>query len=378
MGLNNNNNASGNKSSNNKSTNKRDKFFDRFEAHARSHQTEQKWIAELNVNVHSLDVMFDAARLGALVVQTNALMSCFEASERTTLIPLVAARHMPLLNIECDRARLMIPMSQHPAAHLLVYQLDSLNLTSQVENPLIRTFPQNESTSTHSSRQTIYDRAKSSGLIYRPGFIFEDRQYVIDFKTMTLFLRDTTACTSRPLLDSFGLRATLALPIVFDRYLINGYLLEISLGPHINIYASDEDIRSIKDTIVHSGSILNEFSATSNSSPVTTSSSASIKEPLQLVPIDLFLTCENLNVFFTRHIEDAVRKRKILKPILSIDLIQPYISLIMHEKAQKLEVSLFDIEVCYFFNLKIKIKIININLINIIYSKLFRIIRINK
>lgn len=316
---------------NNDIGNKNDKFFDRFEAHLRHHENEQKWISELNMNVHYLDAILDFAKLTPLISQSYDILNCFEASERTSLIPLVQARQMPLFNIEIERAHFILPASNK---QMFVYQLEALKLTSQVENPLIRTFPQNIH---QSSSQTIYDRAKSNGLIYRPGFIFEDRQYLVDFKN-AFFLRNNAS--SRPIIDRFSFRAVLALPIVFDRYLINGYLLEISIGPQIYLYASDMDIRSMEDSLEKNISVLKAFSA-----PTSKTTSISTSNVLQLVPVDFFLTCENLNVFLTQN----QNGKDNLKPFLSIELTQPYVSLIMHEKAQKLEVSLFDIEVRNFF-----------------------------
>ena len=234
---------------------------------------------------------------------------------------------MPLLNIELDRFRLMNPVENH----VIVLQLLGLNLTSQVENPIIRAFAQN---ARPNSSQAIYDRAKSTGLIYRPGFIFEDRQYLFEIKNTAAFLNEPTPL---PIIDQLTVRAILALPILCDRHLINGYMLEISVGPNLDVHASDFNINVIRDAVREIGAVMKSFARPKSvSTPIR---DKNVTTKLDLVPLDLLLTCESVNFYFSRREENRFRS------LLTIQLIQPHLSLIIHERSQRFEVSVFDFEV---------------------------------
>ena len=310
---------------------KRDRFFERLEARLSHHETEQKWISELNMNITHLDVMFTPANLSPLISQTLDIVSLFPAAEQTELIPFIRARDMPLLNIELERFRLMNPVENHA----IVLQLLGLNLTSQVENPIIRAFAQN---ARPNSSQAIYDRAKSTGLIYRPGFIFEDRQYLFEIKNTAVFLNEPTPL---PIIDQLTVRAILALPILCDRHLINGYMLEISVGPNLDIHASDFNINVIRDAVRETTAVMKSFARPKSvSTPIRDkNTNKNVTTKLDLVPLDLLLTCESVNFYFSKREENHFRS------LLTIQLIQPHLSLIIHERSQRFEVSVFDFEV---------------------------------
>lgn len=88
---------------------KRDRFFERLEARIlkrhrhHPHQTEQKCISELNVNVHNLDVVFRPEKLSPIIEQCLSIVGLFASTEPAPLIPFIRACDMPLLNIEIDR-----------------------------------------------------------------------------------------------------------------------------------------------------------------------------------------------------------------------------------------------------------------------------------
>jgi hypothetical protein len=91
----------------------------------------------------------------------------------------------------------------------------------------MRTFLQN------SISASIYQQARSNGSIYRPGFTFEDRQYTLTVKQLTVASRGFASSApkvSDPILESLDLRAVIGLPILIGKKLINGYVCEMGIS----------------------------------------------------------------------------------------------------------------------------------------------------
>ena len=273
------------------------------------------------------------------------------------LIPLIKAKEMPLLNIDIHKARIILPCYNADASKitdLIIAQMISLNLTSQVENPLMRNFLNN------SASHAIYNKAKSSGTLYKPGFEFEDRQYALEVKDLALF-RTQAFClanevpgvkaykTCIPILDNFDLRAVLGLPILFGKRLINGYTLEISI-PTSNLlfYFGNLEVNLLLNTLNQNLNALSQYktkfshvSSTANVSSVSSDSQKDrLESDLKIIPLDVLLTAENINVYF--YTVDSATVLKKANSLFWMQFIQPHTCLIMHQSLQKFEISVFD------------------------------------
>jgi hypothetical protein len=233
------------------------------------------------------------------------------------------------------------------------------SLTSQVENPIIRNF-----VNTGTSKSfIIYNKAKSNGSLYRPGFAFEDRQYSIEIKNMAVFKSNSvfTASSAKlnprltcpqmclPVLDSFDLKAVVGLPISLGKLLINGYVLEMNTPTSdLNLYLDNLSINLVSNLINENSSLIQCYDLSPKTNETKSNASATRtslpggtnhgQSDLEIVPLDILITAENVNICFY-----LIDKETGLKSALFWSkAIQPYACLIMHEKFQKLELSIFD------------------------------------
>ena len=180
---------------------------------------------------------------------------------------------MPLLNIEMGRARIILPhyassstttttTTNNNNYDIVVFQILQLTLSSQMDNPIVRNFTLNSPASLD-----IYDRAKLNGSLYKPGFVFEDRQYSLHLKDMALFA-SKSACLEPPtalphaspllitaavaaanpfhqraIVSNWNLRVDVGLPILLGKHLINGYVMEANTPTSdLTLYVSNADI----------------------------------------------------------------------------------------------------------------------------------------
>lgn len=280
----------------------------------------QKWINEVNLVIRNFDFYFSLKRLNLILEFYFNLTKLIlfkqnlekNNSKRAYLIPIIQASQMPLLNIELKKIRFILPKEDN--TNSLILQFMSLTLSSQVENPLIRNFIQN------TTSLNIYNKAKSNGLLYRPGFIFEDRQYHAEIKSICL-INNTKA-----ILDNFDLKLALALPILLGKRLINGYAVELSVPTsNLAFNFTDLDLNLIFELINE-----NKFNFEQE---LNTKQSKLLLDDLELVPLDILLTCEKTTISFSKN----------QNLLFYIQLIQPHLCFLMHEKMQKFEISIFDI-----------------------------------
>lgn len=167
-----------------------------------------KFISEVCLNIDPCDFVFN---LPAVVT----VLDCFdvnEASKKTstkssgihqmlhlekelTSVPILSASSLPLLYINISSVRLFLPLSESLAREsksaspkrsrtikttvdhdVLMFQLHSLLLSPQAENPLPR----------YAIDKELYHQALQTGINQYPGSAVEDRQYQIDVKGLTL------------------------------------------------------------------------------------------------------------------------------------------------------------------------------------------------
>lgn len=136
----------------------------------------------------------------------------------------------------------------------MVAELASLNITSRIHEPLMRTFLQN------SISASIYQKAKSNGNIYRPGFTIEDRQYTITLKQLTIASRNSSSSSvhkvSDPILENLDMRAVVGLPIQIGKKLINGYVCEVAILDQQTRFYFNNQCMNLILCIVRENSIL--------------------------------------------------------------------------------------------------------------------------
>lgn len=121
-------------------------------------RTSQKWIVEVNCTLNELDLLIHSKKLELIwefSCMTQLLMSKYKNEstsgkksqssndESMISLPLVRSSDMPLVNFEMNKIRVIVPCSTTNGSgdfNCVVAQIMSLNLTSQIENPLIRNF----------------------------------------------------------------------------------------------------------------------------------------------------------------------------------------------------------------------------------------------
>lgn len=268
-------------------------------------QKHHKYIDEINLKIGSFEIdynrklfelIFKLAELFQKNVRQEIELQC------ANLIPVIGSSQLPLLNLDLQRVKIQIPGENN-----LSIELKSASITSQFENPLVRNFVQN------STSQQIYLKAKSNGLINRPGFMLEDRQYLFNLNDLKL------ETNNFKLVEEFRVKFIMALPILYGSRLIHGYSLELST-PQINLNLDSKHLNTISSILTA------EFQTTD-----TTIESQNCQN-LNLVPCDLLITFEIVNVNF----------KNDLKLFLDLTLIQPHVCFFMHENFQKFEVSIYD------------------------------------
>jgi len=253
-------------------------------------------------------------------------------------------------------------------------------VTSVVDQPITRNIYRNHS---------IYAKAKSTGLIYKPGFLFEDRQYQFTLQGLgafcstarhlnkhigatatnligieqELYSRDDYSLNPaslwnqmskeslekappimqiEPILNYFDFNATLGLPIFYynqlqrTEHLMSGYVIEINaLTQDIDFYLSDKCVNLAWHIVNENIALLNESLAR-----LKTRDSKAPPETrgyeFDLIPVDLLATAEKLNI----HVF-ALNEAKI-EPLLLVYILEPHTCLFIHNKAQKFEISFFD------------------------------------
>lgn len=265
-------------------------------------QKHHKQIGELNLNMGSFELDYNRNLFNLIfkLVEMFGQESANQTEETSTnLIPVIGSSHLPLLNLQFNKIKIQIP-----GEHSVSIELKSGSLSSQFENPLVRNFVQN------STSQQIYLKAKSHGLINRPGFMLEDRQYLLNLDDIRLEI------DKFQLIEDFRLKFILALPILYGSRLIHGYSMELNI-PHLNVNLDPHYMNTIS-TILE-----NEFKSEKKTQNY---------KNLNLVPCDILVTFEKINVNLTNE------NRKLL----NLSLIQPHVCFFMHENLQKFEISIYD------------------------------------
>jgi hypothetical protein len=336
----------------------------------------QKWISELNMNISNLDIILHTSKLILLINFYNEATSFsrkyfkhmnnqhsdkINQNSNIYLIPLVKPSDMPLMNIEMSRVRLLMPQFENPNESLvLVGQATDIILTSRVENPIARNFVNNLAS------YSLYNRAKSTGLLYRPGFSFEDRQYTLNINSLASFIVEANHFKPQnhppneqlylPLLDCFDSKAVLGLPIVFNRHLINGYTLEVSSSkPRQTLYLTNSAINMFTSLINENLQKLEEIekidSLEANINILETSiksqhpiSKENSQGNLRIMPLDILITGQSIDICFAYKTEATYSfSLSHFTPLFMLNLIQPHICLFMHETMQKFDLSIFDL-----------------------------------
>ena len=352
----------------------------------------QKWIIELNCTINDLDLIFHLKKIQLLLefandvnvliknyyIQSRPLPNRSELwSEPFNLIPLIKASDMPLINIEINRVRLIFPcMNCKDNLDIVMAQVFNLNLTSQIENPLSRNFLHNSASS------SIYNKAKSNGHLYMPGFPFEDRQYSLQLSNFALLAANSTHLSNKqqpnrfvPILNSVNLKAIVGLPILLGHKLINGYIVEIGItNQQTHVYLNNLFLNLMHNLVeenlvfldrarvewnvkadsfcskltIHK--IIKNFEANYTNKPLpqtpsnkTRKSNRKVSDApqcMQLIPFDFLLTAENIHVcFYLLNKPDSRLSR-----LCWAHFIQPHVCVVIHEKLQKFEVSIFDFD----------------------------------
>ncbi len=138
----------------------------------------------------------------------------------------------------------------------------------------------------------------------------------------------------------------LGLPILFGKRLINGYTLEISI-PTSNLlfYFGNLEINLLYNVVNQNMNVLKNYGkSVPTSSTPSFNQKYSIKSDVKIIPLDILLTAENINVYFYTVDTSTVIKKS--NSLFWMQFIQPHTCLFMHQSLQKFEISVFD------FNLK--------------------------
>lgn len=147
---------------------------------------------------------------------------------------------------------------------------------------------------------------------------------------------------------------------MIGRKLINGYICEMCISnQHTTIYANNHYINLIINIINENSLITSQFTTaklikkterlpsifTHHVETPTASNHQSQNKnlsrkhkSLEIVPFDLLITTENINLCLYAQNQDKI------KLILWVHLIQPHIHLVVHEKIQKFEISIYDFD----------------------------------
>ena len=128
-------------------------------------RTSQKWIVETNCIMNELDLILHAKKFELIwefshitqfligkyykeSLNSKDTQSFLKPNNEPiiNIIPLIRTSDMPLVNFEANRIRIIVPTSTKKGSgdfNCIVGQIMSLSLTSQIENPLIRSFLHN-------------------------------------------------------------------------------------------------------------------------------------------------------------------------------------------------------------------------------------------
>lgn len=353
-----------------------------------SNKFEKKWISELNISLRCLDLIYHELifkiisefSIELVELFTNYILhltqnaqpsqDCAKKVSSSLLIPLVRPEDVPLINFDIGYCRLILPIIKYnldikaQECPILVVQCLKLNASSQVENPLNRNII---------NSHTIYNKAKSTGALYKPGFPFEDRQYLISLRGLSLFQSTSNDLKEisfndqenpaamwnkidsikenpiefkvniQPIIDYFDLDATVGLPVVYInhekkiRSILSGYIFEMNiLTQNLDFQFTQESIslvlNLIKDNINSINELINKIELKKkDNSPLP--SKIETKYSIKIVPIDVLITSEKINFYLNRDRQQS---------IFYINVFQPHVCLLIYEKMQKLEVTVFD------------------------------------
>jgi hypothetical protein len=278
-------------------------------------QSNQKWIVEVNLEMQNIDCLIHMRKFDLIYSFLNIFNSNRELELPITnqpLLPLVKACDMPLLNIDINSVRIKLFSLNNIQREMLTFQMSSFSLTSQIDEPLMRNITAHSSVS-------IYNRAKSNNLLYMPGFAFEDRQYSFKLNGMSLSTAKAT------LMQSLTVNAVIGLPILLENKLINGYAIEINI-PEPHFFLSNNSINFIIE-------LLDENFPGNQTEPTQ-----SISKEYEMLPIDLLITLENLNICLYSS-DDTIL------PLVWMQIIQPHLCLRVHEKTQYVEFQIYDFSI---------------------------------
>jgi hypothetical protein len=332
----------------------------------RSLSSTNKWISEFNMNINNIDMVLHAEKMYALIkfltdlnlqihkhnllnigLKTPENLTQY-SNESTVLVPIITSSDLPLMNIEVGQIRFILPFYENKKSNfdLIIKQIQSIKFTSQIEYPIIRNFLYYNN---NSASHKIYNKYRSNGMLYRPGFAFEDRQYLMEIKNIALFKSNSASLISKSIteiertmiINSFNLKSIVGLPIFYQNRLINGYVLEINIiTPNLEFYLGSSELNLVFGVLNQNLNIINNWKSILDSrirnESVTKSPFAKNKDYeqtiLDLVPCDFLVTAENISFFiFEKE-----------TPILLMECKQPHISFLIHERLQKFEILVFD------------------------------------
>jgi hypothetical protein len=232
------------------------------------------------------------------------------SSPAAILIPLITPSITPLLNVDMGRVRLVLLsvndtkiINKTGKFDLVIAQFVSLSLTSSLEYPVVRNFMWRSAGSVSAK---IYNKYKSTGAIYRPGFAFEDRQYALECKNLAVFKSTRELLVSSKLdsslnenamatiVNSFNVRTIVGLPIVFANRLVNGYLLELSvLTPSLELHVGSESLNLVSSIVRENVTFVERLSTIARQNDAAASVASDVK--LMPPPLHPTLNTSRLN-----------------------------------------------------------------------------------
>ena len=371
-----------------------DNFKNRFSQEAL--KVNKNWINEVNFLLKKIDLIYQPSILNLITSVFAFSIQAFEETffkaanqhanlsdknDNNFVIPVLLAPEIPLINLEIGKIRIILPIKRsncEKESQIFILQCLKTNITSNVQNPLNRNIHELDA---------VYEEAKSSGFLYKPGFCFEDRQYSICLNGISVFMsklsdllkKDTSSNlqlqgegfmnpaamwnslkkidsigeisysnSSRnitPIVDIFDFNGMLGLPICFSssnesrkRNFLAGYLLEVNISNFLNLFVSTTLLNVIREFVEENSSIINEMEdlETKKSNDYTRVLQTNV--PI-LVPLELLITTEKINI----NIYDSVELlQSVIQPLFVIQFYQPFLTTIIKDSSIKFELCIFD------------------------------------
>ena len=394
-----------------------DRLKDKFKIDALKSSSKTNWISELNFSLKRIDFIYQPSifkllsNIALFLIQVfddvfnhslfNQIIDEHANSNQSFSIPIIETAQIPLLNLEIGRARFILPILIHKnnpkvqstideniekKSEILVFQCIKTNITSKVENPLNRNLYECED---------VFEEAKVSEFLYKPGFCFEDRQYSITLNGLSLFLSsfsnliknnrinlklnekesymnpaamwnslkniDTmkevdfsnTLCGITPVVDIFDLNSVVGLPICYFsaekelKTLISGYVFETNVNKsYLNFFISPTLLNAVYEVIQDNMLLISQL--LTNIEKITKTKNTidflKYKPKLIVVPFEFLITTEKIN--FSIYNSNQLIQSNI-QPIFFIEFHQPFLSIIVNRMQLKIEVSIFNFSVSH-------------------------------